>query len=303
MRDTPQIVDAHHHFWDLSRNNYPWLSSPALIPFRYGDYSALKRNYLPHDYAKDTTAHRIVASVHIEADHDHADPLRETLWLENVRAVHGLPSVCVAFAALDAENVDEVLSAQASRPLVRGIRHKLPIARSPADAVRNAPGSLDDPHWRRGFALLNDYGLSFDLQTAWWHMDAAADLADDFPETRIVINHSGLPADRSPEGLAGWRKAMELVARKANVFVKISGLGVPGRDWSLESNGPIIRSLVQIFGVDRCMFASNYPVDSLCATYDQIVSVFTDALSDLNYTNLDKIFNKNAIKFYRIEMK
>ena len=96
---------------------------------------------------------------------------------------------------------------------------------------------MDDPKWRRGYALLGRHGLSFDLQTPWWHLDAAADLARDFAATQIVINHTALPADRSPEGLAGWRKGLETAAARPNVALKISGLGRPGLPWTMDSLG------------------------------------------------------------------
>ena len=122
---------------------------------------------------------------------------------------------------------------------------------------------MDDPKWRRGYALLEKHGFSFDLQTPWWHLDAAAELARDFPDTQIIIVHTGMPVDRSEEGLAAWRAALEVAAAQPNVAIKISGLGRPGLPWTLTANGPVIRDAINIFGPERAMFASNYPVDSL----------------------------------------
>ncbi len=294
------IVDAHQHFWDLSRNSYPWLCDPEPIPFRYGDYSALRRNYLPPDYRRDTACCRIVATVHMEAEWDRADPVAETRWLEAVAAEHGLPSACVAHAALDREDVAEVLAAQAARPLARGIRHKPAAVSSPGEAKRGAPGSMDDPRWRAGYALLERHGFSFDLQTPWWHLDAAAELARDFPATPIILNHTGLPADRSDEGLAGWRRAMGRLAEEPNVCVKISGLGQPGKAWTLESNGPIIRDTIAIFGVERCLFASNFPVDGLTARFEDVVSVFAQAIADRPPEDWRRLLHDNAVRVYRL---
>ena len=93
----------------------------------------------------------------------------------------------------------EVLAAHAKSKLTRGVRNFPAAVETPAQEARGAPGSMDDPKWRRGYALLEKYGFSFDLQTPWWHFDAAAALARDFPNTQIVIVHTGLPADRSEE--------------------------------------------------------------------------------------------------------
>lgn len=300
MRDIP-IVDAHQHFWDLGANRYPWLTDRP-VRFRYGDYSAICRDYSPDDYRRDTAAWNLIGSVHIEAESDPADPVAETRWLHGLAESHGLPKAIVAQAWLDRDDAADVLRAQAGFPLVRGVRHKPHAAVNQTDAVRGAKGSMDDPAWRRGYALLAPNGLSFDLQTPYWHMPAAADLARDFPDTQIVINHTGLPADRSEQGLADWRAAMETVAAQPNVALKISGLGQPGRPWTVESNGPVVRDAISIFGADRCMFASNFPVDSLVADYDTIFGGFMEIVSDLPEQAVRALFHDNALIYYRIDL-
>ena len=164
----------------------------------------------------------------------------------------------------------------------------------------NAPGSMGDPAWRRGYALLQNYGLSFDLQTPWWHLEEAAVLARDFPDTRIILNHTGLPGDRSPEGLAAWRRAMATLAACPNSAVKISGLGQPGRPWTAGANGPVVRATIEIFGVDRCMFASNFPVDGLCASFDAIFTGFEAIVQDLTAADQRRLFHDNAARIYRL---
>ena len=294
------IVDAHQHFWDLERNYHPWLCDPEPIPFRYGDYATLRRSYLPPDYRRDTADHNVVKTVHVEAEWDPADPVGETRWLEGVAATYGLPSACVAQARLDRDDVEAVLAAQARSRLVRGIRHKPHAAGSPGEARRGLPGSMDDPAWRRGYARLETHGLSFDLQTPWWHADAAADLARDFPRTRIVVNHTFLPADRSPEGLVGWRRGLDVIAACPNVALKISGLGRPGLPWTVEANGPVIRDAISIFGVGRCLFASNYPVDRLAGSFDAIYSGFRAAVAERPPAERRKLFHDNAVRIYRL---
>lgn len=297
--DDLPIIDAHQHFWDLARNPYPWLRDQP-VAFRYGDYSALRRTYLPADYRADTSGHRVVGTVHVEAEWDRGDPVAETRWLAELRARTGLPTVAVAHAALDREDVAEVLAAQAGFPFVRGIRHKPSAMASPREAMRGAPGSLDDPRWRAGYALLGEHHLSFDLQTPWWHLAAAADLAHDFPHTRIIINHTGLPVDRSAEGLAAWRIALADVAAYSNVALKISGLGIRGEAWNLTANHPVIRDAIAIFGVDRCCFASNFPVDSLVGSFDTIYTGFKAAVRDLADAEQRKLFHDNAVQIYRM---
>lgn len=298
--DQPAIVDPHQHFWDPERNYYPWLCDPEPIAFRYGGYDALRKSYFPADYRRDAGRNRIAMTVHVQADWNPRDPVGETRWLKTLQLAHGLPTACVAHARLDQDDVEEVLTGHASHALVRGIRHKPHAAEEPDQVKRGLPGTMDDPRWRRGFAQLETLSLSFDLQTPWWHLDAAGDLAHDFPRTSIILNHTGLPVDRSTEGLAGWRAAMDGLARHANVFVKISGLGERNKPWTLEANGPIIRDTIAIFGVERCMFASNFPVDKLCGTFETIYAGFRAAVAELALAKQHMLFHDNAVRVYRL---
>jgi predicted TIM-barrel fold metal-dependent hydrolase len=301
-RSTIPVIDAHQHFWDLQRNRHPWLQDEPPIPFRYGDYAAIRHTYLPDDYRRDAAAANVVATVHVEAEWAQDDPVGEQRWLSGLRRTARLPTVSVAQARLDRADVAEVLAAQASFDFVRGIRHKPRAAADPRDARRGESGSMDDPRWRAGFAMLAGHGLSFDLQTPFWHAEAAAALARDFPSTQIIVNHGFLPCDRSPDGLASWRRALDLVAGQPNVALKISGLGLPGRSWPAEDNMPVIRDAIRIFGADRCMFASNYPVDSLCGRFDAILAGFRAAIADRPEAEQVMLLGGNAARLYRIAL-
>jgi predicted TIM-barrel fold metal-dependent hydrolase len=298
-----KIIDAHQHFWDLDRNYLPWLRDDPPIRFRYGDYSALKRNYLPADYRRDAEAFEIVGSVFVETEWDPTDPLGEVAWVTELRAREGLPSVMVAQAWLDRSDAPEVLAAEGRNPIVRGIRHKPRAAATPDAVEPGAPGSMGDPAFRRGYALLAPNGLGFDLQTPWWHLAEARALADAFPETRLILNHTGLPSDRSPEGLGGWRAAMLLLAGAPNAAVKISGLGQAGQPWLSDANRAIILETIAIFGPERVMFASNFPVDSLVGSFATIYGGFSDIVADFSEADRDAMFRANAARLYRIPLE
>jgi predicted TIM-barrel fold metal-dependent hydrolase len=294
------IVDPHHHFWDLGRNYYPWLCDPKPVPFRYGDYTSLKRNYLPPDYLRDAGALNIVKTVHEDALWDPTDPAGEGRWLEDVAREYGYPHACVGSAPLAHDDIGRVLAAHAKVKLTRGVRNFPAAAAKPGDAKRGEVGSMDDPKWRRGYALLEKYGFSFDVQTPWWHLDALAELARDFPDTQIVIVHTAMPADRSEEGLAAWRVALETAAAQANIAIKISGLGRPGLPWTLTANGAIIRDTINIFGHERCMFASNFPVDGLTGSFQMIFGGFRAAVSNRPMEERRMLFHDNAVRIYRL---
>src|SRR5450631_632425 len=217
------IVDAHQHFWDPVANNHPWLKPESSIPFRYGDYSAIKRRYLPDDYLADAAGHAISETVYVETEWDPETPIDETRYATGLSERFGLPNAIVAQAWLDRSDAASVLARQAAFPLVRSIRHKPGGPETPA-AVGQRRTLMSDEKWLGGFSLLERHGLHFDLQTQWWNLDEAARLARDFPRTLIILNHAGLPSDRSADGLAGWHAAIARFASWPNVRVKISGL-------------------------------------------------------------------------------
>jgi len=294
------IVDAHHHVWDLGRNYHPWLCDEPPIPFRYGDYRALRRNYLADDYRRDTANYNVVASVYVEAEWDPADPIGESRWIHDQADQYGFPDAVVAQAWLDRDDIEDVLAKQAAFARVVSVRHKPRAALDPRTVERGTKGSMGDPKWRRGFAMLEHHGLAFDLQTPYWHLGEAYELACEFPRTTIIVNHTGLPNDRSAEGLGQWHRAMEGLARAANVMVKISGLGRPRMAWTVEDNGPIVLDTIELFGVDRCMFASNFPVDGLVADFDTIYGGFMGIVAHLPRGDREKMFCDNARRIYRI---
>ncbi|WP_239451533.1 amidohydrolase family protein [Elioraea rosea] len=304
MRDDElPIIDAHHHFWDLQHNPHPWLRDEPPIPFRYGDYSALRgRNFLPPEYDAVASGHRVVATVTMEGEWDPADALGEGRWMADLAARTGRPAAHVAQAWLDRDDVEAVLAASAAIPLVRAVRHKPRAAPTPDRVERGAAGSMGDPRWRRGYALLAKRDLHFELQTPWWHLDEALALIEAHPDVPVVLNHTGLPADRSDEGLAGWRAAMRRFASATQASVKISGLGLRGRPWRIEDNRAIIRETIGIFGARRCLFASNFPVDGLCGTFDTIYRGFKEATADLPVADRLALFHDNAIRIYRLAL-
>lgn len=293
-------MDSHHHFWDLEKNSYPWLNGNLNLNFRYGDYTSLKRSYLPEDYFRDSLNFSVVGSVHVEAEWDRRDPLGETKWIHKIAEKWGLPTGLIAFAKLDQDDAAFVLREHAQYPLTRGIRQKPSETPSPEEFQPGIPGSMADPRWRAGYALLNKYGLHFELQTRYWHLGEAGDLVRDFPETMVVINHAGVPEDRTNGAMQLWRSGMSRLAEYNNVRVKISGIGLRHQPWSIESNTSIILELINMFGVERCMFGSNFPVDSLVSDFDTIFKGYREVVGGFSVIDQRRLFCQNAKDVYRL---
>ena len=267
------IVDAHHHYWEI-RNPHPWLTQLPRIPFRYGDYEAICTDFLPEDYARRCAPHRVLRHVVMEGEWTPDDPLGEARWMHTLAERTGEPQAMAAQIWLDRDDAETLMQAYAQPPLknfVRSVRHKPNCtAREAYRSDWSAPGSMRCPTWRHGYERLSSYGLMFELQAPWWHMPEAVELAQDFPNTMIIVNHAGLPAVRDPDTLRQWRKAMSQLAECPNVAIKISGLGVRDEAWTTEQQAPVVNALIEDFGINRCLFASNHPVDAIVVPLDAL---------------------------------
>jgi predicted TIM-barrel fold metal-dependent hydrolase len=293
------IIDAHHHFWAPSRNPHPWLRRESRIPFRYGDYAVICRDFLPADYDALTGSHRVLGHVLMEGEWDSADPLGEARWVHELAEREGRPQALAAQIRLDRDDVPSVLAAYRELPLVKSVRHKPNYtSRASWHGGWAEPGSMRCPRWRAGYARLADAKLMFELQAPWWHMVEAAELARDFPATTLIVNHAGLPAERDAVSLAAWQRAMERLAECRNVVVKVSGLGVPGQAWTAELQRPVVHALLAAFGTERCLFASNFPVDSLVASFDDVFGSFKALTRHLQHEARLALFCDNAVRLY-----
>lgn len=301
--DVP-FLDAHHHFWDMSSGvYYDWLSDKPHDTFVGHSSRLAGRNFLPDDYRALAKAAdvRIAGTVHIEAECDRKDCLKETAWLHELNKATGLPTAVVAWAPVGTPDSDEILAQQKAHPLVRAIRSKPRTGAGPDRPPEGHDGTMQDPKWRAGLALLARHGLGWDLRVPWWHLEEAAGVVAEHPDLHVVANHTGLPWDRSVEGLARWRRGMEALAALPNVMVKLSELGHKDYEWSYDTNAPLFRETIAMFGVDRCLFASNFPVAGLRVDYATMMAAYRRIVAPLSREDQDKLFWKNALKAYRID--
>jgi predicted TIM-barrel fold metal-dependent hydrolase len=294
-----RIADSHHHLWDLGLNKYPWLQGEPEDPADPLGVGMLQRDYLVNDLLADTAGLPLVASVHVEAAHEMASPVRETIWLQSVADHHGFPTVIVAAATLEAPDAAGVLAAHCEHPRVRGIRQMLD--RDPLTGASGETALMDDPAWRRGLARLAPLGLSFDLQVLPSQLDVAARLAADFGGTTFVLNHGGYHVPASVEQRDLWHRGVGLLARQPNVAVKLSGYDEVDPGWSMDGYAGYARTLLDSFGADRVLFGSNFPVDRRTISYPALVAATLAVTSELTADERDRLFYRNTVRTYRIE--
>ena len=300
MEDEIAILDAHHHFWNLDENYYPWLSNEISESFFLGDYSQIRKNYLVNDYKKDAVNHNIIGTIHCEAEWDRNNQFKETEWLSKLSSNEHLPSCIVAHAWLDKKNSEEIIAKQASSPLVKGIRSKPNIRSQPNSEEILNKGSMQDLNWLKGLKLLEKYNLNYDLRIPCWHLLEAVDVIRLIPNTKVIINHAGFPWDRSEDGMRLWREGVNQISKEPNTYIKLSEFGVKNKIWNYEQNRQIILELIDLFGPKRCMFASNFPVSRIKITFDDLFTNFKKIVKDFTSEEKKCLFSETAIKTYNI---
>jgi predicted TIM-barrel fold metal-dependent hydrolase len=291
------IVDAHHHIWRLA--DLPWLGGPP-VPRIFGEYAAIRRDYLIDEYLRDARACGVVRSVYVQTNWPPERALDEAAWVQSVAAQHGFPHAIVGFADLAAFDVEATLDAMSQIPGLRGIRQQLHWHARSLYRFATRPDLADDPAWRRGLAALSHRGLLFELQIFADQMAGGARLARDFPDVPFVLLHAGMLEDRSADGWSRRRAGMRALAACPNVVTKLSGLGTFVRACSADAWRPVVEETLAMFGADRCMFGSNFPVESLWTSYGEIVTVMESCLASLSELERAAAWHDTATRVYRL---
>ena len=296
-----EVVDPHIHLWNVEKLRYPWMAN-AGGNFM-GPCDAILKTYEVPDFLADAQGIAVRKVVHIDAAHDPAEPLKETAWLQSLADAPGspgMPQAIVAYADLSRPDVAALLAAHAAHRNVRGIRQTLNVHPNPHyDYVGRH--FMRESAWREGYAQLAVHGLSFDLQLYPAQMREAAELARAHPETAIIVNHAGMFVDRgSVAGWREWRDGLRALAAAPNVAIKLSGMGMIDHRWTVESLRPYALEAIDAFGTERAMFASNFPVDRLYASYAALWRAFDAIVADMSAAERDALFRRNAERLYRI---
>jgi predicted TIM-barrel fold metal-dependent hydrolase len=266
------IVDAHHHIW--RRADLAWLNGP-MLPRIFGPYEPLRRDYPAEEYIAQATAAGIGQSVYVQANWPLERSLDEVRWVQSVHEATGWPHAIVGSADLFHPGAIETLTAQAeASPLLRGTRLQLHWHENEQYRYAAAPDRMHDPVFRENIARLADLGLLFELQVFAAQMHDASRLVRDHPDVQFVLLHAGMP-----EGdLDAWRRALEPLAAHENLAVKLSGQGTFVHRVDRELIGLVARTCLDLFGPDRCMFGSNFPIESLWTDLPTLVEAWREVL-------------------------
>lgn len=293
------IVDAHHHLWELARFPYAWLS-PEAPPARFGDHTSIKRDYLPHDYRMDFEGFQLQGSVHVQANCGADDPVAETRWLQSLAETGPVPGAVVAQADLGADDSLRLIERHARFPVLRGIRAMVAWDAGGRWRFSDRPGVLLEPAFRRGVQALVDHNLSLDLVVLPGQLPEVADLAAAMPDLRIVINHLGQPEPDQPGNEELWHHGIYMLKPCENIFIKASGLWLIDKDWNPDRLRPFISHVIKTMGAKRVMYGSNLPVEKVNTPVPAQIRALIDCLADRTAEEVNSVFSRTALEFYRI---
>ena len=288
------MIDAHHHLWDLSAVRYPWLEEKSEMRF-FGDPSPIQKDYLIHQFKKDCKPHGFNGSIHIQVGAK--DPIKEAIWVDNITKNHPDWNMKqVVFCDLTKSEMIIEIEKFEKLTSVAGVRQIL--SRAPGkEAGSILLDNIATPIVLQNLKILSRLGYSFDLQLIPEVMKQASFLFEKVPELKVALCHAGSPHDRTKEGIKYWQEALKSFSSLSNVTCKISGLGMFKHDWKIEDFRPAIETCLDQFGSKRCMFGSNFPVDSLYSDYNTLMSAFRTLIPKSFH---EAIFRKTACEFYAI---
>ncbi|MET3805596.1 putative TIM-barrel fold metal-dependent hydrolase [Nakamurella sp. UYEF19] len=276
------VVDAHHHCY---ATDLP--GAPSMEPYSPADLAADAR----------TAGVDLVGSVHVEAGRPPELSVPETRrWqLESVTAPHRV--VLVAAVQLEKRGLPARLAELQQSAGVVGVRQMLDWH----GGLKQASPLLRDGQWRRGLATLAGRALSFDLQVLPAQLPEAAALVGEFPEVEFVLNHGGLHIPWQQADLGRWAADLQVLAKWPNVAVKTSGFDTVDPAWDSGRVSGYLRTLLDCFGPDRTLFASNFPIDRATIGYHALVAHHLDVLAGYSAAERSNVFRGNASRIYRIE--
>ena len=292
-----RIVDSHHHIW--RQQDLPWLLGP-MQPRIFGPYEPIRRDYAIEEYLGDIAGSRVAQSIYVQANWAPARAVGEVAWVQAEADRAGYPHAIVGYADLRNPEVGDVLEAQSRYPLLRGIRMQLHWHENEQYRFADGPVVMNDKALRRNVGLLAKHDLVFELQVFTAQMEDGASFAEAFPDVPMVLAHCGMPEDLTPKGWHAWREGMERLAAVPSVFVKLSGLGTFVHRLDEAHIARTVRETVELFGPERCLWGSNFPIEKLWTDYASLVEAYRKALAHLSLAAQDAIFGGTARRLYRL---
>jgi L-fuconolactonase len=278
-----QIIDAHHHLWERGRFGYGWLK----------ELPAIDRDFLIQDYEETVKGYGIAKSVFVQADVDPEFGIQETRWALSLAESDGPLTAVVAWAPVEKPVLEKYLEDLGSHPRLKGVRRLIQGEPDPQFCAR--------PDFVEGVRKLARSGLSFDLCVYHHQLPAVIELVRQVPEVSFVLDHIGKP-DIARRTMAPWQDHIRELARLENVVCKVSGMATEAdwKRWRAADLRPYLEHAIAVFGFDRLMFGSDWPVSTLAVEYGRWLAVVQEAVKDASSEEQHQLFYGTAARFYRL---
>ena len=297
------FIDTHIHLWDLNKNSYDWINKSSV--------KKLQNNYLINDYFKDTDFLNINKAVHIQAEINKDQSLLETKWLQSIADNNklGIPNAIIGFVDLQEIDFQKKLEQHMQYANFRGIRQILKYDRKDLNKELYLLNNID---YNNNLKILGNKNLNFDLLINYYQYKNVVKILMKNKNVQFIINHCLWPIDISNENFQIWKNAIKLLSKFENVCIKISGfgelhglsksIGIKKKLWSIDSLRPFIEYCIDSFGIRRCMFGTNFPVDKAFAAnkYIDYWYAYHTILENFNLEEKNFLFTKNAEHYYKI---
>ncbi|MBV9137776.1 MAG: amidohydrolase family protein [Hyphomicrobiales bacterium] len=292
-----RIIDAHHHIW--RRADLPWLEGP-MQPRIFGPYEPIRRDYTIEEYLADIAGCEVIGSVYVQANWRKDAFEEEVRYVQSVADETGFPQGITGYVDLLADDVRPQLDRLRPYRSMRGVRMQLHWHDNPQYRFAAKPDLARDAMLQRNVSRLADYGWLFELQVFAEQMQGAAELAASAPKVTFVLQHAGMLEDLSAEGWARWRNGMQRLAACANVMAKLSGLGTFLHRNDAAHIATVLSDTIKMFGPSRCLFGSNFPIEKLWTSYEDLVAAYRSAIEPLGNEAARAVLHDNAARIYRL---
>jgi L-fuconolactonase len=275
-----RIIDTHHHFWKYSPREYGWIDDNMKV---------IRRDFLPPDLAKEIKAAGVDGAISVQA----RQSVEESDWLLGMAAKSGFLLGVVGWVDLRAKNVDKDLERLSKHKKFKGVRHVV-------------QGEPDDQFilgaaFNEGVAKLLKYGLRYDILIFEKHLKPSIAFVDKHPKQIFILDHIAKPRIKE-RVLSPWRENMMELAKRPNVYCKLSGMITEAdyKKWSSADLAPYFDGAMEAFGPKRLLFGSDWPVMLVAGNYKQWVDLVKQTVSRYSASEQERILSKNAIEAYQL---
>jgi L-fuconolactonase len=275
------IIDTHQHFWTYHPQQYEWIDDKM---------EALRQDFHPEQLHEIYLQNAITGCVSVQAISTEEETKSLLDYAKKFDFIKGV----VGWVDLCSPQVKTRLHHFKKNSKFKGVRH---VLQSEPDEF------MEKPEFLKGLSLLEDLDLTYDILIYPKHLFSAYQLVKKFPNQRFIIDHLAKPHLKTKQ-IDHWRDLMQNFKDQPNVYCKVSGMVTEAdwKNWRYPDFTPVLDTITDVFGPDRMMYGSDWPVCLLAGSYKNILDIVKTYTADWNEEDIEKVFYKNAVQFYKLDL-